>query len=287
MTRAQGTTPVDGHLMGHIAADAYTSMDPMKYDRTRRYLELSKNAQAKNVHFYAIDVAGIRGFARPNVEEMGRFAEISTTNYRANLQDGVRMVANETGGRFISNENDLGRALAVVAEQFNTYYSLGVRAAGSTRMARVSVKVKNRPELRVVAARHRRPLSRDEQIERDVRSRLYLARSENPHGASLAIGTAAKLDGRCVVPVNVYVPRAKVVPVSNGRMLNLHFALLDELHQESDVRTTPVALGAGDLSHLLTIGVKPGKYVLSLAVADPSTGETSHLRSDLDASGCR
>ncbi|HUP63212.1 MAG TPA: VWA domain-containing protein [Thermoanaerobaculia bacterium] len=291
MTRARGVEGLDADLMETIARNAgggYNQiMDGMRYDRSRRYHELSRQAQALNVPFYAIDVGGARGLATPGVEEIHRIAQISTTAFRANLQDGVRMLAHETGGRFIANENDLGRALAVVSEQFDTYYSLGVRASASTRLAKVSVKVKARPELRVVAARHRKPLTRDEQIERAVRSRLYLAKSENPHGAEVAVGTAANLAGRCVVPVNVFVPRAKIVPAGGAQTLKLHFALLDELNQESDVRTTPVPLGPGDLSHPLTIGVRPGRYVLSLAVSDPSTGVTSYLRRDIDASGCR
>lgn len=289
MTRMQGTWGQNAHLMDNIAKDNYRSTDGEKYDRSRQFEKLSKQAQSMNVHFYAIDVGGIRGLERGSLQQAQLVAEISSLEHRANLQDGIRLVANETGGRFIANENDLGRALSVVSEQFNTYYSLGVSAKRTTSLEKVDVKVKGRPELRVVTARHRKPLSRDEQIERGVRSRLYSLSADNRHSAELTAGVAFSANNRCVVPMRVTVPRSTFIPVGNGqRAIELHFAMLDEAHQESDVQKTVVYLAPeGDLSHLLSVGVKPGKYMFSLAIADPATGETSYLQRGFDASGCR
>lgn len=274
MTRTQGLPNLNAHLMENIAKDTFRTVNPLSYDRSRQFAELARQAQAMKVNFYAVDAGGVRGFDRGGLDEMQRVAEVSTINLRANLQDGVRMVANETGGRFIANENDLARALTVMSEQFNTFYSLGVRAKVSTDLEKVTVTVKSRPEVRVVTARHRRPLTRAEQIERAVRSRLYLRAAENPHAAELTAGTAATIDGRCMLPLSISTPRTEPV--------DLHFALLDERYQESDVRKARV-----QSPHLLTIGLKPGKYRLSLALDDPSTGETSYLQREVDASNCR
>lgn len=289
MTRMQGNWGQSAHLMNNIAKDQIRSTDSERYDRSRQFEQLSRQAQSMNVHFYAVDAGGARGLDRGSLQQMQLVAEISSSEHRANLQDGIRMIANESGGRFISNENDLGRALSVVSEQFNTYYSLGVKAKRSTSLEKVAVKVKSRPELRVVTARHRKPLSRDEQIERAVRSRLYSLSAENRHNAELTAGVAFPANNRCVVPLRVTIPRSTFVPVGNGqRSVELHFAMLDELHQESDVQKTVVHVAPeSDLSHLLSIGVKPGKYMFSLAIADPATGETSYLQRGFDASNCR
>ncbi len=280
MTREQAVHGMTAWMQDGIAKDNHFSTDPMRYDCTRRYRELSQQAQAMNVNFYAIDVRGLRGFVTPGVEQATRVTQISTLNYIANLNDGIRMVANESGGRFIANENDLGRAISVVSEQFNTYYSLGVRAAKSTRMERVTVKVKGRPDLRVMTARHRRALTREEQIERDVRSRLYLARAENPLDARVSVGGARQAGVQCVVPLRVDVARAQ-------KAVDLYVALLDERQQESEVQSANIRATDRGITHTMSLGLKPGKYVLSLAVADQGTGETSYAQHQIDASGCR
>jgi VWFA-related protein len=280
MVRSQAVHGMTAWMQDGIAKDNHFSTDPMRYDCTQRYRELSRQAQAMNVNFYAIDVRGLRGLVTPGVDEMSRVTQISTLNYIANLQDGIRMVANESGGRLIANENDLGRAISVVSEQFNTYYSLGVSAPKSTRMERVIVKVKGRPELRVMTARHRRPLSREEQIERDVRSRLYLARAENPLDARVSVGGARPAGVQCVVPLRVDVARVQ-------KAVDLYVALLDERQQESEVQSANILAADRGITHTMSLGVKPGKYVLSLAVADRGTGETSYVQHQIDASGCR
>lgn len=289
MTRAQGVEGMSAQLMENIAEDTFRTVNPQSYDRSRQYADLSRYAQSMKVNFYAIDVGGIRGFERGALEEPRRISEISTLHHRANMQDGVRMVANETGGRFIANDNDLSRALTVMSEQFTTYYSIGVRGGRSPKMAGVNVTVKNRTGVRVISARHRRPLTREEQIERAVRSRLYVLSEENRHNAVIRAGVASKAGGRCVVPLQVLVPRADIVPAgTREKPIELHFAMLDEAYQESGLqRTTVYPATDGAVSHLLSLGVKPGKYMLSLAITDPSTGETSYLQRGFDAGGCR
>lgn len=250
------------------------TLDPMRYDRSRQYLRLVTTAQKANVVFYGVDAGGLRGYTRRGPEDVKAIGEINTLFAQANAQDGVRMVANDTGGRFIANENDLGRALSVLSEQFTTYYSLGVRAPASTRLLKVRVSVKNRPELRVLTSRHRKPLSREEELERTVRSRLYNQRAENPLGAEVSLGLPSSSGAQCVVPLQLSAVR---------NTADLYFALLDERHQESGVRSTAIAGPA----HTMSLGVKPGKYVISLALADRASGETSYLQREIDARGCR
>lgn len=249
------------------------SVNPMRYDRTRQYERVIRAAQESKVAFYAVDAAGARGLVARGVDEPGGMAQLDSLLVRSNVQDGVRRVATETGGRFIGNENDLGNALAVLSEQFTTYYSLGVSAPPSTRLMKVAVKVKNRPELRVLTSRHRRALSRQEKLERSVRSHLYSPRAENPLGAQVALGAATPVGSECVVSMRLSVARERA---------DLYFALLDERQQESDVRSTPIAA-----AHSMSLGVKAGKYVLSLALADPASGETTYMQREIDARGCR
>jgi len=270
-TRAVSTQAIPN--LQQSGREILKTVNPMRYDRTRKYERVIRTAQKSNVAFYAVDAAGARGLAGRGVDEFGGLAQLDSMLATSNIQDGVRLIANETGGRFIRNENDLGNALAVLSEQFATYYSLGVSAPSSTRLMKVAVKVKNHPELRVLTSRHRRPLSRQEKLERSVRSHLYTPRAENPLGAEVSLGAAMPVGTECIVPMRLSVARESA---------DLYFALLDERQQESDVRSTTIAA-----AHSMSLGVKAGKYVLSLALADPASGETTYLQREIDARGCR
>jgi len=275
-SRAIGTEAVPN--LQRSGQEIFKTVNPARYDRSRQYERVIRTAQASNVAFYGFDAGGARGFVGRGVEEAGGgVAQLDSMLARSNTHDGVRRVANETGGRFIIDENDPGKALSVLSEQFATYYSLGVRAPSSTRLMKVSVKVKSRAGLRVMTSRHRRPLSRQEKLERSVRSHLYTPlytpRAENPLGAEVSLGTATPVGSECVVPMRLSVARERA---------DLYFALLDERQQESDVRSTTIAA-----AHSMSLGVKAGRYVLSLALADPASGETSYLQGEIDARGCR
>jgi VWFA-related protein len=264
----------NAHAQEKIALEMWDTFEASKYDRSRQFQRVAREAQAANVPIYAVDAGGLRGYTARGMENTKTLAQVDTLLMRSNMQDGVRYVASETGGRFISEENDLGRAIAVVSEQFTTYYSLGVRAPASTRPAKVKVTVKQRPELRVLTARHRKPLSREEELQRAVRARLYNRRAENPLGAELSLGLPSGLGKQCVIPMHV--------AVSRETPLDLYFALLDDALQESDVRSANIVA-----THSLSLGVKPGRYVLSLAVADRASGETTYLQREIDARTCR
>ena len=255
--------------MQSIARDMFIPMEYARYDCSRLFRRVVQEAQKSNVLFFALDAGGVRASELMGPEYGASIAQLSSILVRSNEQDGVRMVANETGGRFIANENDLGRALAVMSEQFTTWYSLGIRAPASTRLTKVAVSVKGKPHLRVVTARHRRALTREEELQRTVRSGLYNRSEQNPLAADVSVGTTMMLDGRCVVPIHINAARANE--------LTAHFALLDERQQESDVRTAPAA-------QPISLGLQPGRYVLSIAVVDVNQ-ETSLLQREINA--CR
>ncbi len=259
---ASSSHPFLNPKIARWAQDAIKPTDFMAFDRSNRYRELARDAQRAGVLFFALDAAGVRPAEGSGVEVMYPITIVSPTILQSNAQDGLRYVAEETGGRLIANENNLGRGLAVISEQYATYYSLGVRAPSSSRAAKVSVKVKNRPKLRVVTARYRRPLSPDEEIERSVRTHLYTRATENPLGVTLGVGASSKQGDKCSVPVNVTAGKGAV-----------WFALLDEKLQESGVRRADTP----DLA----LGLRPGKYVLSVAVVAES-GETSYLQGDVE-----
>lgn len=272
-----------------VDARKWGPSDMLRYDMTREFHHLSSDAQRMNIAFFSFDPLGLRGYEGTSVEESGgiRMATIDSTMMRESLHGGVRYLAGETGGRFIGNENNLGLALEKISAQFSTFYSIGVQPPARLRRAEVRVTVKKRPDLRVVTARRRAPLTFDEEVAQSLRTRLYTLKGENPLSADVFIGVPAVLAGRCTIPVGFAVPREKLTLEPGWPTVGLHFVLLDERNLESGIRSAKLPVESeGPFLHRFALGVEPQKYVMSVALVDSISHETSYLQREIDATGC-
>jgi hypothetical protein len=114
------------------------------------------------VSFYTVDAAGLRA-RDPAAGPRKRLREYSADTPGATVSPDEVMfsepyvalsrLANETGGSFLDNTNDLERAGRRMAEDLNSYYLLGyitTNAALDGRYHRIAVRV-NRPDVRVQA----------------------------------------------------------------------------------------------------------------------------------------
>ena len=247
---------------------------------------MAQAAQRSRVAVYSFDAVGIRGYEGRTMQFAPNHGSLNSLLIQSNLRGGLQYVADETGGRYIANENDAGLALRQMSEQFSSYYSIGVQPRRGAR-GTIEVKVKNRPELRVYAARRRAPLTLDQELEQNVRARLYTRHESNPLGASLAIVRPVLVDGQCVVKVQVQAAPPAVGPELTSPALDLYFVMLNERADESEVRRSSVPLDSGRLAHSMMLRVQPRPHVLSLALANPLSGEASYLQGEIDGTACR
>lgn len=258
----------------------------MRFDRTAQFKRLAQTAQRAGVAIYSFDAAGIRGYEGRTMEFGKMEGTINSILAQSNLRGGMQLVADETGGRYIANENNIELALEKMSEQFTTYYSLGVRPPKRSSAA-IEVKVKGRPELRVYAARRRTPLTREEELEQNVRARLYTRTSTNPLNAALDVSKPAVVAGQCIVNVRLLAMPPKVGPELTPEQMEVHFVLLNERNDESELRRVAVPIQEGRIAHSMTLRVQPRPHVISVAVANPLSGETSYLQGDVDGAACR
>lgn len=252
----------------------------MRFDRTSAFQALAREAQRENVSFYSFNAAGARSFEATDAEARSTSGRFNTFLISSSANGGPQLVADQTGGAYATNDNDLDRVFARMAQQFTTYYSLAVRRPGGPEKA-IAVKVKNRPDLRVITSRRQPGMSRELDIERNVRSRLFTRNAANPLGAKVRIGEPIGSAERCMASVAIQVPR------TTSELMEMHFALMNARNEESEIRKVniPVSSGAADFS--MTLRVQPEKHVFSLAIADPASGETSYLQQELDGARCR
>jgi VWFA-related protein len=204
------------------------------------------------------------------------------------------MLARETGGSYHRQEADLTAVATTMLNQMTSYYSLGVRAPEGNKPFSVSVRVRNRPELRVLTASQRRLVPESDAIAATVRDRLEERDQKNPLDVRVAMLPPRRDKNRCVAVFQVVVPTAQLtlLPSANaeeGRM-QIRFAVADDRGHKSDVRTIERNVRAsadGFVRETFRVGLLPRKHAISIAITDVIAGTTSYLQNDIDASACK
>jgi len=255
----------------------------MRFDRSSAFRRVAEAAQRADVAIYSFDAGGLRGLEGRGAESFSMSQRIDTMSMHSNLRGGLQYVAEETGGLYIANENNVDRVLARMSEQFSTYYSVGIQPA----RGEIRVSVRNRPDLRVIAAKRMPPRSREERLEQNVRTRLYTRTTENPLAVTIDLGKAAIVNGQCIMPVVVRAPQANLPAELTPTALDMYLVMLNEQNDESAMQRVSVPFDSGRAVHRMMLRVRPERHVLSVAVSNPASGESSFLQTDIDATSCR
>jgi VWFA-related protein len=120
-------------------------------DLARELAELTRAANRANATIYTIDPRGLVG--GPDLDE--QIDPVEYSNYVRTSQDSLRVLAEETGGIAVVNQNDFDKALKRIDNETSDYYVLGYYSTNPDplkRTRRIDVKVK-RPNLSVWSRR--------------------------------------------------------------------------------------------------------------------------------------
>jgi len=128
---------------------------------TQDVLRTTGLAASANVVFYTIDPRGLDSLTLSASDEIDTDTDLTTAVANASdrkrydfheSQDSLRMIANETGGKFFGNNNDIKQGLDKVLDENSAYYMLGFYPEASRwdgKFHKVKVVVRNRPDLSV------------------------------------------------------------------------------------------------------------------------------------------
>lgn len=129
-------------------------VDPQNSDYSNRLQRITDAASRSNAVVYSFDVKGLEaGFPE------GTSASSTSTGYRVQsgerfeVQDGMSAFAENTGGRFINNTNDLQTAVSEAFVETSGYYLLAwepdTEVTPNDKLKKIEVSVKGRPDLQV------------------------------------------------------------------------------------------------------------------------------------------
>lgn len=257
------------------------AMVAQKFDLTPRFREVTSHASRNRITFYPIEAFGTRQ------NEAVLFESVNLSN----RQNGLRFLAEDTGGRALFNAADVPAALARMSEDFSTWYSLGYqpKRAGDTAEHKIEVRVKSKgAQVRYRQWYRDKPTS--EQVAERTLAALQFGAEENPLDVKVEIGPG-KNAGETLVRVKVPLSKLFLEPKDGSREGRLRLYLVAGGDTATPVRQTRLvtvsvpeaeaAAGAArEYTHEISIPLKQGAYSLGIGVRDELAASTSYLKRD-------
>ena len=283
------------------SAPSETMSEMTQYDESRRFNRIAAHANANRVTFYGLDAAGLRS-ASPDISldnpRMG--PSFQNVSLRAmNAQSGLHLLAQETGGKALTNANDLAILLDDVSKQFAASYSLGFiedeQERDRVRQIRVLLAPGASKGRRIEYRRTYRAKPLDERLAERLLSVAYLGAPENPLGANVELGGTTPLEKKVhELTVAVSVPADAIVTLpgktgatgnASGEVRLWLVAVEDEKGARTTVRQKTVTVGGatgipavdGAYRVEVAMNLPEGGYQVAVGVRDETSGVMSLL----------
>ncbi len=265
-----------------------------RWDQTREFNALASAANAQDVSLYAIGAGGMRQATVGGVEQAGPQDTVSLSVGEDNFVDGLRFMADETGGRALVYTNDFGRSFERIGDDLLTYYSLGyaLNTSGGDKVHKVKVELPGHADY---ALRYRQRFvekSLETQVQEKVVTNLVFPITRTRTGSrSLSERPPQQDPDRSTVPIHIGFPLhlMALLPEGDayvGRAL-LFIAAKDSVggqsdlvRQEHEVRV-PVDqyadVGQGQWTIDAALLMKNGDFTISVGLMDQITRQASFV----------
>ena len=294
---SDGLPMTPGLELFYAIQDKYSSpsvlSESREEDATDLFRGLVNTAAAAGVTLYTIDSAGLRSDMGIEAENRQPRSPLAASTMSANYQDSLSYMAEQTGGLAILNANDPTPGLEKIANDFETYYSLGYRLipSGQDRVHHIQVKVKGHPDYRLSYRKSFIEKTLPTRIGDRVISGLTFELEDNPLGIELSTGVPAPADnGRWTLPIEVRIPLDKVALIPEGEdlvgYLMVYYAARDDEGKQSDLQRTehPIRMPASRYEtarrqfYTVTASLllEAGKYRISVGVRDELTNQAGY-----------
>ncbi len=267
------------------------------------FRDMTRHAAANRITFYTLQTlgtqsaTGLSGADQRGLNNTSQAIGRYDSQSRLLQREGLSLLAAETGGRAIFNQNRFLDPLERVTENMKGYYSLAYvpRHGGDGLEHRIKVKLAEKG----FRVRHRpgyRDKSSAQRLVERLQSTLYLGLMANPLDVRLGVGTLEQPQkGRTKkksarkgfgVPLHVRLPaeRLTFLPQKNGDWSRLTAVVLaqDERRRQTafvqksyDVPKPEDT--AADISMVVPLDLEEGIHILAVAIRDEASLETSFV----------
>ncbi|HEU5249149.1 MAG TPA: VWA domain-containing protein [Thermoanaerobaculia bacterium] len=254
---------------------------------------LARRANASEITFYTVDARGLEaeGISASNDDPLMSRPGVSFLA-RQDSQQGMMLLARETGGLALLNSNDLREGLSRVYQDTSAYYSIGVTLSKLPAASYENVRVEvNRPGVTVRTRRgYAAPTESDrarDRVQATLKTNLAYA------GIPLTLKTApaTKQGGRYQVPISVTLPASALTFVPEGTerraTADVAIGVMDDAGRMSDVAnqeatfTLPEGKDGEPLVYNATLQTRKGNQRIVVNLRDRASGKMGTAKADV------
>jgi VWFA-related protein len=258
--------------------------------------KIVRRANASEITFYTVDARGLEaggmGIPISGVDESLQARSDMTSLARADTQEGLVMLARETGGLALLNSNDFEKGLTRVHEDTSVYYSLGVTlskvAAVGYQQVRVDV---NRPGVTVRTRQGYSALTEAERSHDRVEATMQTNLSYSAIPVTLRTAPAVRAGRNFSLPVSITFPASALTFVPDGgsgkAAAELWIGAVDDEGRSSDVTreektfTQPGFEPDAPLTYRATLRIRKGSHRVVVNVRDTATGRMGTAKANV------
>ena len=187
-------------------------LNPSNTDSSYRMRRITDAAARTNAVIYSFDAKGLEAGFPEGTTGSTTVGYRVQSGERLEAQDGLSSLADETGGRFVHNMNDLQSGLTKSIEEASQYYLLAWQPVSENgrpeKLHKIEVRIKNHPELKVRV--HGGYLDKILKADSDETSKAKNKKDKNPQAAlpipeqQLSAGAGALIPARAL-PVSLTI----------------------------------------------------------------------------------
>jgi VWFA-related protein len=299
---SNGLPMIPGIDLFYAMANAYRDpgmiTEGTRYDQSRQFNSIVKNANAQGVTFYTIEAGGLQNVTMGSAQYHSPRDTMAASIGHSNYLDTIRMLAEDTGGVAIFNTNDVGPRLARVEQDFYSYYSIGynLQATGSDRVHRIKLEIPEHPEYDIRYRRRIVEKSLQSRIQDRVLTGLMIDLEQNPLDIMIGTGNPAPAsEKRWTVPFELSFPLANVAlfPAGDHYTGRVIFFLAardkdgkqsDLVRQEHEVRVAAADYDEaqrGRFTITASLLMEAGSYRVSVGLLDSFTRQVGYATSSV------
>jgi VWFA-related protein len=286
------------YAMSNTYNDPSLLTEANRYNQSRAFSSLTKNANAQGVTFYTIAAGGLENVTMSSAQYHGQRDTLAATVGHSNYLDSLRFMADETGGVAIFNTNDVSTRIGRIEQDFYDYYSIGypLQASGADKVHRIKLEIPGHPEYQIRYRRRMVEKSLESRVQDSVVTGLMVPLGENPLQVTVNTDRAAPASSqRWTVPVRLTFPIRNValIPYEDeyvGRVA-MFLAARDNDGKQSDLirQEHEVRIAADDLETAqkrdftikANLLMEPGTYKVSVGLLDHITRQVGYATSSV------
>jgi VWFA-related protein len=284
-----------GHIMAAYATGQPTVLSFTVRDVSAELNAIARRANASEITFYGVDARSLDPAGGSSASDYPLLARSGVSSLaRQDSQEGMTVLARETGGIALLNSNDFETGVARIYRDASVYYSIGVTLSKLPGSGHQSVRVDvNRPGVTVRARRSYAALSEADRARDRIQSALRTNFSSTDIPLTIKTEPATRKGNLYQFAISVTFPASGLTfaaaDSARRAIADVSIAAMDDSGRMSEpsrdqtMFTLPEGANEGNsaLHYRTMLQTRKGNHRIVVNVRDRASGRTGTAKADV------